>query len=193
MILITVGTEKFSFNRLMKWIDTIIELGLVDLNQEQIIVQYGSCTVLPQGTQNYRILPENEFKILAEQARLIIAHCGEGTIDLLVTIKTPFILVPRSHSFGEHVDNHQLELAKSLEQLGLPVAYVPGDLVRFIASPTRAEVAFSPSEYYATACPLLNDLIRQSEVKRKPLYAPGRVIDALVSLFRENSWRNANS
>jgi UDP-N-acetylglucosamine transferase subunit ALG13 len=137
MILVTVGTEKFPFNRLMNWMETLIQRGFLDPEQEEIIVQSGSCTVLPPGVRVYQLIAEARFRKLIQEARLIIAHCGEGTVNVLQTTDKPFILVPRSHRFGEHVDEHQVEMAMALSQTGVPVACSPADLVKFMAFPYR--------------------------------------------------------
>jgi UDP-N-acetylglucosamine transferase subunit ALG13 len=132
MILVTVGTEKYPFNRLMLWIDLLNKYGFLDYEQEEVIVQYGNCTILPAGVKVYKLLPEKDFTRFLDKARLVIAHCGEGTMDLLTEKEKSFILVPRQHRFGEHLDDHQLELAEVLRELAFPIAYSPGDLVRFL-------------------------------------------------------------
>jgi UDP-N-acetylglucosamine transferase subunit ALG13 len=134
MILVTVGTEKYPFNRLMIWIDLLINHGFLDVEQEEIIVQYGNSTILPMGVKVYQLVPEGEFSRLLKKARLVIAHCGEGTMDLLTELEKPFILVPRQHHFGEHLDDHQIELGNALKNLGFPIAYSPGDLARLLFS-----------------------------------------------------------
>ena len=53
MILVTVGTEKFAFNRLMQWIENLIEQNFINLEQEEVVIQYGSCTILPKGAKSY--------------------------------------------------------------------------------------------------------------------------------------------
>ncbi|MDJ0649078.1 MAG: glycosyltransferase [Xenococcaceae cyanobacterium MO_188.B19] len=157
MILVTVGTEKFSFNRLMKWIDDLIEQNLLQPNTEEIIIQYGSCTITPKGVKNFKVLPSKEFEKIVAQARLIIAHCGEGTIDLLANIKKPFVLVPRSGEYQEHVDDHQIELAEELAKQGVSIANSCQDLVEFLANPTTTQINHSPKEYYAKASFLLQE------------------------------------
>ena len=132
MILVTVGTEQFPFNRLMDWIQVLINRGFI---QEEIVVQYGSCTDWPYGVKAYSLLTQDKFLDLIQQARLIIGHCGEGTFLLLGATPKPYILVPRSQSLGEHVDDHQIELAAALDQIEIPIAWSPGDLVRFLALP----------------------------------------------------------
>jgi UDP-N-acetylglucosamine transferase subunit ALG13 len=138
MILVTVGTEKFPFNRLMEWLETLIERGFLNLDQEEVIVQFGSSTVFPSGVRVYQLLPEAKFHELIRKSRLIIAHCGEGTLNVLETTPKPYLLVPRSQRFGEHVDDHQVEMAIALAGVGVPVAWSPADLVDFIATPRRA-------------------------------------------------------
>lgn len=50
MILVTVGTEKFPFNRLMRWVDQLLEDDLI--GDEEVVVQYGTCTDLPGGRRS---------------------------------------------------------------------------------------------------------------------------------------------
>ena len=138
MILITVGTEKFPFNRLMRWVELLLEDDLI--GDEEVVVQYGTCTVLPEGTKVYRLLKEHDFQALVRRARLVIAHCGEGTVLLLDGMDTPFLLVPRSQRYQEHVDDHQVELAQALASIGVPIAWGPADLVRFVAAPTKVSI-----------------------------------------------------
>ena len=157
MILVTVGTERFPLNRLMEWIDSLIQQNLIQPDREEIIIQYGSCSIIPQGTNNFSVLPSEEFDNIVAQARLIIAHCGEGTLDLLSKITKPFILVPRSSKYHEHVDDHQIELAEALAQQGIPIANSPQDLVKFLANPKLVEINYSPTEYYEQACWLLEE------------------------------------
>ena len=141
MILVTVGTEQYPFNALMSWVDLLIRDGLIDGNEE-VIVQYGSSSKLPDKVKIFKRLPESEFKDLLEQARLVISHCGEGSVMLLESLGKPYVLVPRTQRFGEHVDNHQLEMADALEKQGIPVSRSPGDLVRFLAAEKASKVIF---------------------------------------------------
>jgi UDP-N-acetylglucosamine transferase subunit ALG13 len=154
MILVTVGTEKFPFNRLMQWIDALIRDSLL-LEEEEIVVQYGTCNFLPTGVKVYSIIPEIKFRKLIEEARLIIAHCGEGTFNILEETSTPYILVPRSSKLQEHIDDHQIELALSLSQIGVPIAWSPGDLTRFLAAPQHVNCSVVPESTVVSICQLL--------------------------------------
>lgn len=134
MLLVTVGTEQYPFNALMNWVDLLIREGLID-RDEEVIVQYGSSSKLPDKVRIFKRLPESDFKALLEQARVVISHCGEGSVMLLESLGKPYVLVPRTRRFGEHVDDHQLEMADAMEKQGISVARSPGDLVRFLAEP----------------------------------------------------------
>ncbi len=164
MILVTVGTEKFSFNRLMEWIDRLIKQDLIQPEQEEIVIQYGSCTITPQGANNFSILPSKEFEKIVAQARLIIAHCGEGTLDLLASLTKPFVLVPRSGEYQEHVDDHQVELAEALAEQGIPIANEYQELADFIAEPKAVKINNSPTDYYAQASFLLEEQFENESV-----------------------------
>ncbi|ACK72939.1 Glycosyltransferase 28 domain protein [Gloeothece citriformis PCC 7424] len=144
MILVTVGTEQFPFNRLMLWIKVLLERELID---EKIVVQYGSCSILPLGIESFSKLPPPQFQEIVQKARLVIGHCGEGTVLLLTQIFKPYILVPRTCLYGEHLDDHQIELGVALEQKNIPIAWSPGDLVRFIASPRYVPIPRFKSEF----------------------------------------------
>jgi anti-anti-sigma factor len=140
MILVTVGTEQYPFNALMSWVDALIRHQFID-PEEEVIVQYGASTELPDNVKIYRRLPESKFRELVEEARLVIAHCGEGTALLLESLGKPYVLVPRTQRYGEHVDDHQLEMADAMEKQGFAIARSPGDLVRFLSAPRALKLA----------------------------------------------------
>lgn len=161
MILVTVGTEKFPFNRLMRWLDVLQERGI--FAGEELVVQYGTCTELPAGARVYRLLREQDFQHLVRQARLVIAHCGEGTVLLLDGMDTPFLLVPRSQRFQEHVDDHQVELAQALGGMGVPIAWGPADLVRFMLAPRQVSIGDLSGTAAAAVCHRLERLFPASD------------------------------
>lgn len=129
MILVTVGTEQYAFNALMDWIGLLIVEGIIS---EEVFIQYGASTRLPDDVKIGKVVPEARFKQLVSSSSAVIAHCGEGSTLLLEEFDRPYILVPRTVKFHEHVDDHQLELAEELENQGVLVARSPADLVKFL-------------------------------------------------------------
>jgi anti-anti-sigma factor len=136
MIFVTVGTEQYPFNALLDWIDILIRYGII---HEEVVIQYGSSTRLPDRVKINKFLPEKEFVDAIEHADVVIAHCGEGTASLLEDMGKPYVLVPRTYDFREHVDDHQIEMADDLEKQGIAIARSPGDLVKFLKLLTTSE------------------------------------------------------
>jgi len=147
MILVTVGTEKFQFDRLMVWISILAKQSWIE---EKIVVQYGNCMYYPNGIEAHKLLPAAKFQELAMSASLVVGHCGEGTLLLAEKIKAPYILVPRMAALKEHVDNHQLELANQLVNSGVPVAFSLEGLLEFVKNPIRVD--FSVLSMSAISC-----------------------------------------
>lgn len=151
MILTTVGTEPYPFNRLMTWLDILLKRGLI---HEEVVVQYGYCTVWP-SPQEYseeekpgvktdqpviRSFPDISQGTLdqwSSQARIMISHCDPKTLWWLDQTNKPYILVPRAECYKEYADDRQIELGYALALAGVPIAWSPGDLVRFLQSPRR--------------------------------------------------------
>ena len=159
MILVTVGTEKFQFDRLMTWTSILVKQ---DWMKEKVIVQYGNCKFIPRGIEAYKLLPASEFQELAMSANLVIGHCGEGTLLLAEKIAAPYILVPRIAALKEHVDDHQLELANQLADTGVPIAFSLEGLLEFVRNPIR--VNFSVLSLSA-----INQICQSLEVFSTPL------------------------
>ena len=167
----------------MQWVDQLIQTRFINPDQEDVVIQYGSCTIVPQQGKSYEVLPSVDFKALLDQARLIISHCGEGSFDVLAQTDKPFILVPRSHQFGEHVDDHQVELANALQTKGVNIAHCPGDLVRFLANPVMVKISAIPTQYYQQASQLLSQEVEKfnsAKPQTKPVVEVGTLWGSLV-------------
>ena len=113
MIFITVGTEKFSFDRLIRIIDNAINDGIIE---SECFAQIGESNYIPKRIQYKKFL---EFKIFLEyikKSELIITHAGVGTLLNCLNLGKIPIIFPRLYKYKEHLDNHQLELANALEK-----------------------------------------------------------------------------
>jgi UDP-N-acetylglucosamine transferase subunit ALG13 len=113
MIFITVGTHTQQFNRLIKEVDNLVKIGVI---KDHIIAQIGNSNYIPKNIEYRKFLPEEERNKILKTAKLVITHGGAGSIiDVLSTGKKP-IVVPRLKELGEHINNHQLDLCKKLEE-----------------------------------------------------------------------------
>lgn len=117
MIFLSVGTERFPFDRLVQAADKIQER----LAGEPVFIQLGQSQVLPKQCEWSRFLSFPEFRSRLSEARMVITHAGVGTILLCLQNGKIPIAVPRRKKLGEHVDDHQLEFAQRMAELGYVV------------------------------------------------------------------------
>ena len=121
MIFVTLGSQKFQFNRLLKAVD---ELD----TDEEIFAQIGYSDYKPKNYKYKEFLDREEFATWEEKADIVITHGGTGAIIGAVKKGKKVIAVPRLAKYGEHVDDHQIQLIKQFKNLNLIYACVDGDL-----------------------------------------------------------------
>lgn len=127
MIFVTVGTQKFQFNRLLAAVDLLVEKRLI---REPVIAQTGCSTYRPRNFEAVDFMGKEEFDAAIQQCSLLVTHGGVGTILSGLKARKKIIVVPRRKAFGEHVDDHQMEIAERFEKMGyLRVCWKMGDLL----------------------------------------------------------------
>lgn len=127
MIFITLGTQKFQFDRILKEIDKLIDEGKID--SKDVNVQCAYTEYVPKNFEIFKLKPQEEIDKITDEADIIITHSGTGSIINSLRKQKKIIIVPRMKRYGEHVDNHQLELAKVFnEKYGIPVLTEINDL-----------------------------------------------------------------
>lgn len=116
MIFITLGSQKFQFNRLLKKIDELIERQAIT---EEVIAQIGFSDYKPKKYQYYDFMDREEFSSYMDKADIVITHAGTGAIITAIKKKKKVIAVPRLAKYGEHVDDHQLQIVNEFMQANL--------------------------------------------------------------------------
>ena len=112
MIFVTVGTHEQPFNRLIKKVDELVADGTIT---EPVVMQTGFSTYVPKHCEWHKMLSYDEMKRNIDEARIVITHGGSASfIEVLQTGKIP-VVVPRLAEFDEHVNNHQEEFVKIVE------------------------------------------------------------------------------
>lgn len=117
LIFITVGSQKFQFNRLLKEIDRLIEEK--QLNSEEVFAQIGYSTYEPCHYSYQKFLNKEEFLNLIDKSEIIVTHGGTGSIINGVKKEKKVIGIPRMMEHGEHVDNHQFEIIEQFKDSNL--------------------------------------------------------------------------
>lgn len=116
-VLVTLGTHsRYRFDRLVAQVARIVK------DTDEVLWQLGGTAPPSEDAQVVEGLSPERFGRLVAQSDVVIGHAGTGTaLQALQKGKYP-ILVPRRKEHGEHVDDHQLRLARRLEQLGLALS-----------------------------------------------------------------------
>lgn len=115
MIFVCVGSREYQFNRLLKKIDELIDNGdLID----DVFAQIGQSTYEPVNYKYTQFLTQKEFRTYQQKADLIISHGGTGALINALKLGKQVIAVPRLARFGEHIDDHQIQVASVLEKEG---------------------------------------------------------------------------
>ena len=116
MIFVTLGSQKFQFNRLLKAIDEQIAEGKIT---DCIFAQIGYSDYKPNNYKFKQFLDREEFVHMQEKATIVIAHGGTGAIVGALKNGKKVIAVPRLAKYGEHVDDHQLQIVRQFSELNL--------------------------------------------------------------------------
>lgn len=119
MVFITLGSQKFQFNRLLRAVDELIEKKVI---QEDVFAQTGYSNYEPKNYKYKNFLDRDEFAEMEGNSEIVITHGGTGAIIGAVKKDKKVIAVPRLAKFGEHVDDHQLQLLKEFEKMQIIVA-----------------------------------------------------------------------
>ena len=138
MIFITVGTQKFQFNRLLIMIDDLIKEEVID---DTVMAQAGYSAYSPKNYYSFKFKSENEINTLMEKADIVITHSGIGSITTALKLQKKVIVVPRLKKYKEHVDNHQLEIADAYKEKGyIVVAHNKNELTSILKNIDHIEV-----------------------------------------------------
>ena len=137
MIFVTVGNATEGFRRLLDAVDQLAGQGA--FGDDSVFMQTGNNEGFrPAHCQYQPFMGMEEFASKIREAAVVISHAGVGTLfHVLGAGKTP-VVMPRLQRYGEHVDDHQLELAQALVSEGRIIcACEPADLPEAIVKVRR--------------------------------------------------------
>lgn len=113
MIFVTLGTQKFQLNRLLKLLDDLCRTQKI---KEEIFAQIGHSDYCPMHYSYIDFLDKKIFEKKVKESSLVISHGGAGSIMSALKENKPVIVFPRLRKYKEHVDDHQLEIAGALSK-----------------------------------------------------------------------------
>lgn len=140
-VLVLLGTMPFPFPRLVEQVLSAVE----PLPSVELTWQAGS-THVPAGSGRVsQMLSAAALQEQVDAADVVVSHAGVGSSLLALSRGRRPVLLPRTAALGEHVDDHQMALCRTLgrRELALtPATITSNDLVRAASSYVeRASVA----------------------------------------------------
>ena len=126
MIFVTLGSQKFQFDRLLKKLDELIEKGVIT---ESVTAQIGASNYLPKHFEYVRFMDREQFAKTMDACDIVVTHGGTGVIISAVkkagygafvsagSVEETSSAVPRLAMYGEHVVDHQLQLLQQFDEL----------------------------------------------------------------------------
>lgn len=143
MIFVTVGTNEARFDRLLH---AVAELPI----DESLLIQHGHSARI--GRPNAELIDFLSFERMVEtirSARVVLTHAGVGSMMVALANGKRPIVVPRRRSFGEAVDDHQLQLGRRFAAAGL---------VTLVESPVELTEALAREPEEAAVLPAVSSL-----------------------------------
>lgn len=142
MIYGTVGTHDSDFGRFITALDAIAQA-----TDERVVIQTGLSTTMPHHAEHFAFKPRDEVLAIQNQARVIVCHAGIGSIIDAMKAGKSLIVVPRLKRFGEHNSDHQLDIARAIEQRGWGASVTDvGDLTALCANPPEPKQDYQPDK-----------------------------------------------
>lgn len=141
MILVLLGTQNNSFTRLLQAIQDNIDKKVIT---DKVIVQAGFTKFDSKDMKIFSMMSKKEFSKLQDEADLIITHAGVGSIISSLEKGKKVIVVPRLKRYNEHVNDHQIQIAKKFKQQGY-VKYVIN--LKNLGKVIKSMENFTPKEY----------------------------------------------
>ena len=95
---------------------------------EEVVVQHGLTD--PDGRPGVtwrKFMEHDELMLNISSARGFFCHAGVGSVITSLMQEVTPVVIPREARFGEHIDDHQLDLAPRLEERGLVVVLPHGE------------------------------------------------------------------
>lgn len=118
-IFLSVGTHSQQFNRLLEEMDSL--LGSEKLKAEAF-AQAGNSSYEAKNFAWKKFLSEKEYNERMDWADIVVSHGGAGTIINALLRGKKLLIVPRLKNFGEHTNDHQLDLANAFAEEGKAIA-----------------------------------------------------------------------
>jgi UDP-N-acetylglucosamine transferase subunit ALG13 len=140
-VFVTLGTIKpYQFGRLVEHLAATIPPDV------EVVWQLG-VTPAPSGLRGtvHQFMSPTDFADETRRADVVITHAGVGCVIGLIESGIFPVVVPRRSAHGEHVDDHQVEIADVVRALGIGLVREADELTfEDLATAASREVTCEP-------------------------------------------------
>lgn len=164
MIFVCVGSREYPFDRLFKELDRLVEQKQIT---DQIFAQIGTSQYIPKHFKHERFLDRESFSAAQDGADLIIAHAGAGTLIAALKKGKKVIAVPRLAAFGEHIDDHQLQISTMLADEGYLLQVRDINMLGPVIQQTISTFAAKPYQHESRMIDIVRDFLNDDPAPGK--------------------------
>lgn len=156
MILVTLGTQKQKFYRLLEAVEKLN-------TDEEIIVQAGgSADYKSNKMKIFDFISYDEMQKYIDKADLIITHGGTGSIIMPLQKNKKVIACPRLEKYEEHINDHQKEIVDVFSLEGHILKFDDGDNLQDVYEKAKK---FKPIPYKSNTKRFIENLNKEINAK----------------------------
>ena len=160
LIFVTLGTQDKPFPRLLEAIQKQIDNGTIP-KDEKIIVQAGCTRFKSKDMEIKHYMGVKKFEQLIEESNLIISHAGVGTILTALRKNKRIIAAARLKQYGEHVNDHQLQILENFRDAGYLLALENFEKLNEVLEEAKG---FKPAKFKSNRDYFLKQLEHQIDI-----------------------------
>ena len=116
LIFVTVGSRNYPFDRLFIKLDELFDKGIL---KGELFAQIGTSTYKPRNFKYKNFISQEEFSELINKADIVVSHGASGSIMKALNAGKKVIAVTRLAKYGEHIDDHQIQIVEMFTELKL--------------------------------------------------------------------------
>lgn len=161
MILVTLGTQDKDFKRLLDAVQKQIDNGTI---KDKVVVQAGFTNYVSRDMEIFDLIPIDEFNKLIQTADLIITHGGVGSIMEGIQNNKKVIAAPRLKEYGEHVNNHQLQIIRNFVASGYILSLEDFDKLDEVIKKSKT---FNPKKFESNTANMIKIITKFMDQKQK--------------------------
>ena len=162
MILVTLGTQKQDFSRLLQYIED-------SKIKDEIIVQAGYTKFKSKKMKIFDFISYEEMSEYIEKADFVITHSGTGSVLSPLKKDKKVIVCARLSKYGEHVDDHQKQLVEIFKEEGYVLELTEDNKLDDLVKDLKK---FKPKKYISNTENFIKKLdleIKKKTNKQSPL------------------------